>query len=185
MLWRLSTAYCVKRWGCQVWGPFKETTMGEVLGSIFSGYLLHYQIFYGLNYRPHLSHFWLTLGNFHNPNVVLILSVTFLTMSLPIFQSQLTRIFQLPKLILKRCDPILLTLLKIQPHYSHSCCENATPSSGISSLAFHRQVLISPLGNFLEYASTLFVGISSVSNTVGGWWNPFGSTRTKEEIRQR
>ena len=168
MLWRLSTAYCVKTWGCQVWGPFKETTMGEVLGSIFSGYLLHYQIFYGLNYRPHLSHFWLTLGNFHNPNVVLILSVTFLTMSLPIFQSQLTRIFQLPKLILKRCDPILLTLLKIQPHYSHSCCENATPSSGISSLAFHRQVLISPLGNFLEYASTLFVGISSVSNTVGG-----------------
>ena len=142
--------------------------MGEVLGSIFSGYLLHYQIFYGLNCRPHLSHFWLTLGNFHNPNVVLILSVTFLTMSLPIFQSQLTRIFQLPKLILKRCDPILLTLLKIQPHYSHSCCENATTSSGISSLAFHRQVLISPLGNFLEYASTLFVGISSVSNTVGG-----------------
>ena len=127
--------------------------MGEVLGSIFSGYLLHYQIFYGLNYRPHLSHFWLTLGNFHNSNVVLILSVTFLTMSLPIFQSQLTRIFQLPKLILKRCDPILLTLLKIQPHYSHSCCENATPSSGISSLAFHQQVLISPLGNFLEYAS--------------------------------
>ena len=32
----------------------------------------------------------------------------------------------------KMCDPILVTLLKMQPHYSQSSRENATPSSGIS-----------------------------------------------------
>ena len=30
---------------------------------------------------------------------------------------------------LKMCDPILVTLLKMQPHYSQSSRENATPSS--------------------------------------------------------
>ena len=35
----------------------------------------------------------------------------------------------------KMSDPIpLVTLLKMQPHDSQSSCENATPSSGISSL---------------------------------------------------
>ena len=28
------------------------------------------------------------------------------------------------------CDPILVTLLKMQPHYSQTSRENATPSSG-------------------------------------------------------
>ena len=32
----------------------------------------------------------------------------------------------------KMCGPILVTLLKMQPHYSQSSRENATPSSGIS-----------------------------------------------------
>ena len=35
----------------------------------------------------------------------------------------------------KICDPILVTLLKMQPHYSQSSRENATPSSGTSPLA--------------------------------------------------
>ena len=33
---------------------------------------------------------------------------------------------------LKMCDPILVTLLKMQPHYSQSSCENATLSSSTS-----------------------------------------------------
>ena len=35
----------------------------------------------------------------------------------------------------KTCDPILVTLLKMQPHYSSR--ENATPSSGTSSVAHY------------------------------------------------
>ena len=33
------------------------------------------------------------------------------------------------------CDPILVNLSKMQPHYSHSSRENATPSTGTSLLA--------------------------------------------------
>ena len=40
----------------------------------------------------------------------------------------------------KMCDPILVTLLKMQPHYSQSSRENATPSSGTSPLASYREV---------------------------------------------
>ena len=40
------------------------------------------------------------------------------------------------------CDPILVNLLKIWPHYSQSSRENATPSSGTSSLASYREVLL-------------------------------------------
>ena len=35
----------------------------------------------------------------------------------------------------KMSDPIQVTLLKMQPRYSQSSCENATPSSGTSPLA--------------------------------------------------
>ena len=41
---------------------------------------------------------------------------------------------------LKMCDPILVTLLKMWPHYSHSSRENATPSSGTSPLASYKAV---------------------------------------------
>ena len=34
----------------------------------------------------------------------------------------------------KMCEPILVTLLKMQPHYSQSSRENATPSNGTSPL---------------------------------------------------
>ena len=43
---------------------------------------------------------------------------------------------QIPKM----CDPILATVLKMQSHYSQSSRENATPSSGTSSLAFNKEV---------------------------------------------
>ena len=38
------------------------------------------------------------------------------------------------------CDPILVTLLKMQPRYSQSTRENATPSSGTSPLASYKEV---------------------------------------------
>ena len=40
----------------------------------------------------------------------------------------------------KTCDPILVTLLKIRPHYSHSRRENATRSSGKSPIASYKEV---------------------------------------------
>ena len=44
----------------------------------------------------------------------------------------------------KMCNPILVTLLKMQSHNSQSSCENATPSSGTSPLAPHKEVPPSP-----------------------------------------
>ena len=52
----------------------------------------------------------------------------FLTENLPILNPYLPQ-------NLKICDPILVNLLKMRPHYSHSSRENATPSSGTSPLA--------------------------------------------------
>ena len=44
------------------------------------------------------------------------------------------------------CDPILVTLLKLLPHYSKSSCENATPSSSTSPLASYKEVPPHPPG---------------------------------------
>ena len=38
------------------------------------------------------------------------------------------------------CDPILVIVLKMRPHYSHYRRENATPSSSTSSLASYKEV---------------------------------------------
>ena len=38
------------------------------------------------------------------------------------------------------CDPILVAPLKMRPRYSQSRGENATPSSGASSLASYKEV---------------------------------------------
>ena len=40
----------------------------------------------------------------------------------------------------KMCDPILVTLPKMRPHYRQSSRKNATPSSGTSPLASYREV---------------------------------------------
>ena len=48
--------------------------------------------------------------------------------------------FLTPKIRKCTCDPILVTLLKLLPHYSKSSCENATPSSGTSPLASYKEV---------------------------------------------
>ena len=47
----------------------------------------------------------------------------------------------------KMRDPILVTLLKMRPHYSQSTRENATPSSGTSPLASYKEELIVPCEN--------------------------------------
>ena len=47
--------------------------------------------------------------------------------------------FLIPE-IPKMCDPILVTVLKMQPHYSQSSSENATPSSGTSPIAFYKEL---------------------------------------------
>ena len=39
----------------------------------------------------------------------------------------------------KICELILVTLLKMQPHYSQSSRENVTPSSGTSPLASYKK----------------------------------------------
>ena len=44
----------------------------------------------------------------------------------------------------KMCDPILVTLLKMRPHYSQSSRENATPSSGTSLLPSYKEVTAPP-----------------------------------------
>ena len=40
----------------------------------------------------------------------------------------------------KMSDPTLITLLKMQPRYSQSSRENATPSGGTSPLASYKEV---------------------------------------------
>ena len=59
-----------------------------------------------------------------------------------IFVPQIVLYFLIPYLpeyshpqIPKICDPILVTLLKMQPHYSQYNGENTTPSNGTSPLA--------------------------------------------------
>ena len=46
----------------------------------------------------------------------------------------------------KMWDPILVTLLKMRPHYSQSSRENATPFSGTSPLASYKEVPPPPRG---------------------------------------
>ena len=41
------------------------------------------------------------------------------------------------------CDPMLVTLSKMQPHYSQTSRENATPSSGTFPLASYRSLSLS------------------------------------------
>ena len=57
------------------------------------------------------------------------------------------------------CDPILVTLLKMQPHYSQSSRENATPSSGTSPLASYKEVPPPP-GNIYKQLGCSAMNIS-------------------------
>ena len=57
----------------------------------------------------------------------------------------------------KMCDPILVTLLKMRPHYSHSSRENATPSSSTSPLASYKEVPHPPPPGTTLYDSHIFI----------------------------
>ena len=68
---------------------------------------------------------------------------------------------------LKMCDPILVTLLKIRPHYRQSSRENATQSRGTYPLACYKEVppgdflLSTPLFTLLELPSPALSSIAS------------------------
>ena len=49
-------------------------------------------------------------------------------------------------LIPKMCDPLLATILKVQPHYSQTSRDISTPSSGTSPLAPYKEVSPPPSG---------------------------------------
>ena len=72
-------------------------------------------------------------------NTEQVLYSQFCTSNRPIFFNTQTQTPYLPEYshpkIPKICVPILVTLLKMQPHYSQSSRENATPFSGTSPLA--------------------------------------------------
>ena len=56
------------------------------------------------------------------------------------------------------CDPILVTLLKMRPHYCQSSRENATPSSGTSLLVSYKEVAPPPGPAIMEVHLTLHLG---------------------------
>ena len=60
------------------------------------------------------------------------------------------------------CDPILVTLLKMRPHYSQSSRENATPSSGTSPLASYKEVPLPPQ----RYGVTVTLTVHQARQTV-------------------
>ena len=152
-----------------LWINYKQLFPGGVLGYIFAGHvplasLSPYPIivYHGLtNYRPHLSHFkqisnfrHLNLGTFYfyelthffklnEEHFLFSYSTNILLLLLTVdMKNCLT-----PKYP-KMCDPILVTLLKMRPHYSQSSRENATPSSGTSPLASYKKVPPSPSSNY-------------------------------------
>ena len=110
------------------------------LGLIFAGYVpLASQspnqiiVYSAPNYRPHLSHFlFLWIDPFFR------LNEEHFTFHL---QYKHSGTFAPEELFYpKKFDSILVTLLKMRPHYSQSSPENATPSSSTSPLASYKEV---------------------------------------------
>ena len=70
------------------------------------------------------------------------------------------------------CDPILVTLLKMRPHYGQSRREKATPPSGTSPLASYKEVpspglfLVLNVINLTETTlAAVILGFRNLSNT--------------------
>ena len=57
----------------------------------------------------------------------------------------------------KMCDLILVTLLKMRPHYSQSSRENVTPSSGTC-----------PLASYKEVSPRVLLALTDISTTCAG-----------------
>ena len=111
------------------------------------------------NYRPHLSHFWGNSCDFRDPNLVTFYFYLWIDPFLDWMKNTLLFICSTNILVRlltvnmkncltpknpKMCDPILVTLLKMRPHYSQSSRENATPSGGTSPLASYKEVTPPP-----------------------------------------
>ena len=76
------------------------------------------------------------------------------------------------------CDPILVSLLKMPPHYSQSSSENATPSSGTRPLASHKEVPPS-----LPVVMIVAFGIRNTAQAIRNPtndWHPDPSSTDKE-----
>ena len=104
------------------------------------------------SYRPHLSHVIVISTTEFNASRLLNIE----TIAGTIFQPRIFLFLNpcLPECLIpkisKICDPTLVTLLKKEPHYSQSSCENATPSSGTSPVVFYWETLPPPSGLFKE-----------------------------------
>ena len=77
----------------------------------------------------------------------------------------------------KMCDPILVTPLKMQPHYSQSSRENATPSSGTSPVASYKQV---PPGVY--FSSKIYSNSFFYSYQWDRRGDPFAARRTNNML---
>ena len=62
----------------------------------------------------------------------------------------------------KICNPVLVTLLKMRPHYSHFTRENAAPSSGTSPLASYKEVAPRPPGCHATWAKHTRILVHSI-----------------------
>ena len=78
----------------------------------------------------------------------------------------------------KMCDPILVTLWKMRPHYSQSSRENATPSSGRSPLASYKEVALPLPGCFPVWPRTETVYSKRFLRLLNSWYlNAVDDTR--------
>ena len=109
--------------------------------------------------------------NFRNPNLVTFCLCMYLILNEEHFTFHLQKniLVRLLTVNIKNClipkirkyDPILVTLLKMRPHYRKSGCENATPSSDTSPLASYKEVP-SPPG----YGVTVTLTVHQARQTV-------------------
>ena len=65
------------------------------------------------------------------------------------------------------CDPILVTLLKMRPHYSQSSRENATPPSGTFSLASYKEVTPGAIHRITQYPLDSAIGFPNTYPFIG------------------
>ena len=134
--------------------PQVVNTPGGGLGSSFAGYVLLASqnlypiiVYFVASYRPYLIHFRANVNVISrtefNASRLLNIKATSQQQE-PFFNRKSSSFLEIPAYqnflipkIPKICDPILVTLLNTQPHYSQSSCENATSSSGTSPVVFY------------------------------------------------
>ena len=132
---------------------------GGLLGYIWAGYVpLASQSPYPIivysvtNYRPDVSHFSanMSFSRSQLSHLPLLWIDPFFKLNEEHFTFHLLLAVNMKNCLtpknLKTCDPILVTVLKMRPHYSHFSHENATPSNGTTPLASYKEVPPPPHG---------------------------------------